>query len=198
MFKSTYLTQEKGQLDLSRKVSKFEKKELLESYRNRNISLASIHIKLQTHWFNGARMLDSEGDDLAMVLIENLENRAIKHLHEESKQLTSVPYYDIAFESIFPDLEEQEGSKFTKVSNRLHLLKDLFGLKHLRNIHDINNQSFFTMEGVFPELNRQVTAVEAESKQTNYLAFIKQTKNYILREPSRIICDRDAKKVKMI
>lgn len=165
----------------------------MDSFREKNIALASIHLKMQTHWFNGVRMLDSEGEELAMKLIEALEERARDHFGEDSKQLTSVPYYDIAYESIFPDLEEQEGSKIEKVASRLHLLKDLFGLKHLRSIQDIKNQSFFTLQGVFPELNRKVAASEA--KAVDYSTFVKEQRKFVLQEPSRIICDRDAKKV---
>lgn len=151
-------------------------------------------MKVQTHWFNGVKMKDEDGQDLTLHLIEEIEERASKCKQEdESKNLTSVPYFDIAFESIFPDLEDQEGSKIGNVSSRFHLLKDLFGLKSLRTLHDLKNQSFFTLNGVFPELNRKVTAVEA--KEADYLAYVSYSKNYVLNEPSRIICDRDARKV---
>lgn len=157
------------------------------------MALASIHLKMQTHWFNGVRMLDSEGDELVTSLIENIEKKLPNLETDDPKQITTIPFYDIAYEAIFPDLEEQVGSKVAKVTNRLHVLKDLFGLKTLRSIHDIKNQSFFTTTGVFPELNRKVTALEA--KKIDYLHFIRPEKKFILGEPSRIICDRDAKKV---
>ena len=157
------------------------------------MALASIHLKMQTHWFNGAKIKEEEGEELAYNLIDNINHRVYKCKNEESKGLTSVPYFDIAFESIFPDLEEQLGSKVANVSSRLHLLKDLFGMKHLRTLHDIKNQSFFTLNGVVPELNRKVSA--SEVRTSDYLAYVSLEKKFVLKEPSRIICDRDARKV---
>ena len=109
-------------------------------------------------------------------------------------ELTYVRYFDIAYEDIFPDLEQQAQSKLEFVSQRLHILKDLFGYRKLGSLWDIRNQSFFTLNRCFPELNRRVSAQEIAAKR-GYQSFLIYQGGRILSEPSRIIRETDAKSV---
>jgi hypothetical protein len=128
-----------------------------------------------------------------LQMISQIKHKVYKLDREmPPKNLTWIPNYDIAFEEIMPELEDQEGSKFENVTNNLHVLKDIFGFKNLHSLYDIRNQSFFTLKGIFPELIRKVRKSEIK---TNYLKYHKPVKKSILSEPSRIFCDRDAKNV---
>ena len=109
-------------------------------------------------------------------------------------ELTYVRYFDIAYEDIFPDLEQQAQSKLEFVSQRLHMLKDLFGYRKLGSLWDIRNQSFFTLNRCFPELNRRVSAQEIAGKR-GYQSFLIYQGGRILSEPSRIVRETDAKAV---
>lgn len=167
--------------------------ELINSFWQKKVTIASFHIKLRSHWFRGCRKTDSEGEDLVLQLISQIKTKVLKFENDYIPQnLTQVPNFDIAFEEIFPELENQEFSKFAHVSANLHILKDLFGFRNLKSLFDIENQSFFTLEAAFPELHRKVRKSEIK---IDYLKFSNPVKRYILDEPSRIICDRDAAKV---
>lgn len=106
---------------------------------------------------------------------------------------TSIPYFDVSYEDIFPELELQEGSKFNKVTSQLHVLKDLFGFQNFRKLEDINNQSFYTLSSCFPELKPRATYTSISSF-VNILGE-ETAVNYILEEPSRIISDSNANQV---
>lgn len=110
------------------------------------------------------------------------------------EELTYVRYFDIAYEDIFPDLEQQAQSKVEFVSERLHILKDLFGYRKLGSVFDISNQSFFSLNKCFPELNRRISSKEIVGKE-GYHSYLLYQGGRILQEPSRIIRETDAKLV---
>lgn len=176
-------------------MSQFDRLELIESFKKKKISVASFHVKLKNHWFDGYRKTDKELEDQVLQMISQIKHKIYK-LDEKlpPKNLTWIPNYDIAYEEIMPELEEQRGSKFKNVSNNLHKLKDIFGLRNVQSLYDIHNQSFFTLTANFPELLRKVRKSEIK---TNYLKYHKPVRKRILGEPSRILCDRDATKVRL-
>jgi hypothetical protein len=109
------------------------------------------------------------------------------------EEFTYVRYFDIAYEDIFPDLELQSQSKVEFVSERLHILKDLFGYRKLGSIFDIRNQSFFSPKKCFPELNKRISPKDL--KKDGYQSFLLYQGGRALQEPSRIIRETDAKMV---
>ncbi len=177
----------------ARQESANERLTMLVKFREDRITVASFHIKFKDYWLTGEEMNDTDKEYLCSTLEKQLAGLARTHcLDSESNSITKIPYYDIAFEEIFPELEDQVGSKINRVNKQLHTLRDIFGFKGLRAVTDITNQSFFTLNGVFPELNRQVQATDISGGVKDYL---KAANNYILQEPSRIIRDRDALRV---
>lgn len=65
---------------------------------------------------------------------------------------TSVAIFDISFENILPELENQEGSKLRNTQKKLGLLKDMLGFVKLTSIKELSNQSMFPIEYTFQEL----------------------------------------------
>ena len=50
-----------------------------------------------------------------------------------------VPFFDIAYEEIFPELEDQQGSKLEKVNEKIAVIKELFGFHDIKRVTDIDN-----------------------------------------------------------
>lgn len=177
----------------ARQESLNERLTMLIRFREQRLTVASFHIKFRDHWLTGEEMTDSDKEFLCTTLEKQLIGLARTHSQDiDSKGNTILPYFDIAFEEIFPELEERVGSKLDRVNKQLHVLRDIFSFKGLRDVRDIKNQSFFTLHGVFPELNRQMRGTDVTGGLKQYL---RVPTKYILQEPSRIIRDRDAVKV---
>ena len=177
--------------------AQFERLQLLQEYREKKLVLLSFHIKLQTHWLSGEALSDQEGEELVTMLEKLVATKAREAngepLSPESTLNTKLGYFDVAYEEIFPILEEREGSKLEKVDSQLHVLKDIFGFKIKKSVRELKNQSFFALSNTFPELLPQANPEEREGE--GYTSYILPTTHHVLSEPSRIIADITAKEI---
>lgn len=163
------------------------------NYKEKSSQIASIHFKVSNYSISGEKRSNEEKYSLVESMVNKLKE-IVRFKHKKVDDMkTQVPYFDVSYEDIFPELELQKGSKFDHVSSNLHMLRDLFGFKSLRSLYDIEKYSFFPIKSCFPELLPKLNPSSVSNLRTvDNNSTTKSTVSYVLDEPSRIISDTNA------
>ena len=194
---------------------KSERYQLIEEFKKRGIVILTVNISLYRYRINGERLSNSDKESVADHIIKVIQEKqlnffandeykdligsskidALASSGENSKDviLTSIPNYDICYEEIFPVLEKQESSKLHYVNKHLHLIRDLFDIRHIRNVVQISNTSLFSIKSTFPELFKKVTVEDIEDRQGYHSYVVRSENNDLMDEPSRIIRSKNSR-----
>ena len=181
-------------------------KKQIDSYRSENLGIATITLKIPNFKVSKVKRNNEEREAIANILFSELMRRKgnLNSKLERKKKTdtfgenTTISVFDIVFETLAPELEEQEGSKLGNADKRLELFKSVYGFKNITSIKEIENMSLFPLNFTFPELEAKVSFEEISNRRGGFVADFTtyDFASEVLQDPSRIISIESAMQIK--
>lgn len=173
-----------------------EEKKIIDDFKkNKNLGIATVVLKIPSFDLMAKKRNNDQREGIANQIFSELMRKKghfeaeieRKGLEYPKGELTTISTFDIIYENIFPELEEQEGSKIDNVDKHILDLKKIFGYTQIKSVKNINNQCLFPLEFTFPELGKQIEMEELISRKGGFL------KDYTLLDHTEGVFDIPSK-----
>lgn len=184
-----------------------KEKKIIDSFKNeKNFGIATVVLKIPDFDLIGRKRNNDGREGVAnMIFSEMMRKKGRFEAEIERKNLkieegkdTTISVFDIIYENILPELEEQEGSKIENVDKKIQVLKSIFGYSEIKSVKNIYNQCMFPLEFTFPELGKQISFEEISQRRGGYLqdyTLIDHTKD-CFNVPSKILSIEAGNRIK--
>ena len=172
-------------------------KEFINGFRTQRLGIAQINLKVPNYNSRRQKRNNDKREEIAnnihaMILQGSSRQKAqleANQIPDTKGEFTTISIFDIMYESLIPELEQQDGSKIGNVNKSIDLLKKAYGFKDITNVRQIENQSLFPLEFSFPELGKQISFEELQNRKGGLMAdyILPDFSRNILETPSKII-----------
>lgn len=188
-------------------IKKQDDLDFIDSFKkDMHLGIATCVVKIPNFGLTGKKRNNDEREGIANLIFSEMMRKKGQYESEMVRKgvidtygvNTSISTFDILYENILPELEEQEGSKIQNVDKKLDTLKRVFGYTEIKSVKNIANQCLFSLDFTFPEIGKQVSMEEIANRRGGFLhdyLLLDQSKE-IFNAPSKILSIDSALKVR--